>query len=442
MVDRDDKRVLDESERLRQRARALIPGGAHTYAKGDDQFPVDAPGVIVRGDGCHAWDADGNEYIEYGMGLRSVTLGHAYEPVIQRVAAVLSHGTNYTRPAALEGECAEAVLELIDGAEQVKFAKDGSTVTTAAIRLARAHTGRPLVAFCHDHPFFSYNDWFIGHSPMDAGIPAAARDLTATFRYNDIVSLEAVFAANPGQVACVILEPERETPPGDNFLMRVQELCRREGAVFILDEMITGFRWHRGGAQAVYGLDPDLSAFGKGLGNGFAISALVGKRHIMELGGFDHDRERVFLLSTTHGAESVGLAAALATIDVYQSEDVVGRLHRQGQRLRLGVEQVARARGLESAFWVSGRDCNLVFATCDAQGERSQLFRTLFMQQMVRRGILGPSFVVSYSHSDDDIDRTIEAVDSSLAVYREALDGDVHEFLHGRPVQPAMRRRH
>jgi glutamate-1-semialdehyde 2,1-aminomutase len=441
MGEPNSKLSFETSRRLSRQAHDLIPGGAHTYAKGDDQYPELAPGFIARGEGCHVWDVDGNEYIEYGMGLRAVTLGHAYGPVVEAASEQMRRGANYTRPAPIEVECAEAVLSVLPQAEQVKFAKDGSTVITAAVRLARAHTRRELVAFCSDHPFFSYNDWFIGHSPMSAGIPGAEIELTRTFRYNDLESLKTLFAQEPGRIACVVMEAEREEPPQEGYLQAVQQLCREQGALFVLDEMITGFRWHLGGAQAVYDLDPDLSGFGKALANGFSVSALVGKKEVMQLGGWGHDHDRVFLLSTTHGAENHGLAAAVATIDVYKKEDVIGVLHRQGERLKKGVDQVVAAAGLEDYIQVAGRPCNLVYATRDQNRERSQPFRTLFMQEIIRRGVLGPSFVVSYSHSNADIDRTVEAVEGALDVYGRALQDGVEKYLVGRSVQPAVRKR-
>lgn len=431
---------FDASVALQRRAHALIPGGSHTYAKGDDQFPVLAPGFIARGEGCHVWDVDGNEFIEYGMGLRSVSLGHAYRPVVEAAYREMLLGSNFTRPAPVEVECAERILGLIRGAEMVKFAKDGSTVTTAAIKLARAYTGRDLVALCADHPFFSYNDWFIGTTVMSAGIPQAIRDLSVTFRYNDADSVRALFDAHPNKIACIILEAARTDEPAPGFLQAVQQLCHDNGALFILDEMITGFRWHLGGAQAYYNITPDLSAFGKGMANGFALSALLGKAEIMNLGGINHDKERVFLLSTTHGAENHALAAACETMRIYSTEDVIGHLYRQGVRLARGVCQAIQTHGVGGYVDVLGHPANLVYATRDSAGRPSQAFRTLFLQEMIRRGVLAPSFVVSYSHTDEDIDRTIDSVGGALQVYRRALEEGVEEYLIGRPVQPVMRR--
>ncbi len=429
------------TQELQTRIHELIPGGCHTYAKGDDQFPINAPALIVRGSGCHVWDTEGREFIEYGMGLRAVTLGHAYPEVVQAARDQMCDGSNYTRPAVIELEYAERLLGLLPPDQMVKFCKDGSTVTSAALRLARAHTERAKIAYCVDHPFFSYDDWFIGTTEMDAGTYPPLRETSLGFRYNDLAHLAALFVEHPGEIAAVILEPEREEAPAEGFLSGLVELCHREGAVVIFDEMITGFRWNLPGAGVLYGVQPDISCFGKALANGFALSAIVGRREIMELGGYSEDRDRVFLLSTTHGAEGHSLAAGIATIEVYQREDVVARLHRQGARLREGATEAAKRRGVSDQFFVGGRDCNLVFATCDADGQRSQAFRTLFLQEMIERGVLGPSFVVSLSHADEDIDRTIEAVDASLEIYARALTDGVDQYLQGRSVRPAIRRR-
>jgi glutamate-1-semialdehyde 2,1-aminomutase len=274
---------FSRSRSLLQRAHSLIPGGSHTYAKGDDQYPQLAPGFIARGKGCRVWDVDGNEFIEYGMGLRTVGLGHAYPAVIAAIREGLSLGTNFTRPTHLEAECAEEFLSLIDRAEMVKFCKDGSDATSGAVRLARAYTGRDLIALCADQPFFSVDDWFIGTTAMNAGIPDAVKQLSVSFPYGNLAATEAMFDNHPNQIAAVILEAARDRDPPPGYLTALRALCHKHGALFILDEMITGFRWHNGGAQEYYGVDADLSAFGKALGNGFAISALAGKREYMRL---------------------------------------------------------------------------------------------------------------------------------------------------------------
>ena len=431
--------TFDRSRALQERFHRLIPGGAHTYAKGDDQFPEFMPPYIVRGKGCRVWDADGNEFIEYGMGLRSVTLGHAHPRVTEAAWRQMQLGTNFIRPATIELEAAELLQSFIASAAMVKFAKDGSDANGGAVRVSRAFTGRDLVAICANHPFFSTDDWFIGTTPMAAGIPGAVRELTVRFRYNDIDSVRALFAEHPGRIACLIMEPEKEDPPRDNFLHEVQRLCRENGTVFVLDEMITGFRWDNGGGQKYHGITPDLSTFGKGMGNGFAISALVGRRDILELGGLQHDRDRVFLISTTHGAETHALAAMMATLAVYREEPVVATLWSRGERLAGGLRRAAAEYGLQDNVPILGRPCCLVFGSRDGDGKPSQPFRTLLLQEIMKRGVLASSLVVSYAHSEEDIDRTVEAFHGAFAVYRKALDEGIGKYLVGRAVKPVMR---
>jgi glutamate-1-semialdehyde 2,1-aminomutase len=438
-----DQRLQMKSEKsksLRERSHELIPGGTHTYAKGDDQYPILAPAHIVRGAGCHVWDVDGNEFTEYGMGLRAVTLGHAYGRVVEAAYRQMRLGSNFTRPATIEVQCAEQLASLIDSAEMIKFAKNGSDATSAAVRLSRAYTGRDMVAICGDQPFFSVDDWFIGSTAMSAGVPKVIQDLTVTFRYNDLDSVRQLMDAHPNRIACLILEAATAVEPVANFLAGLKDLCSRNGTVLIFDEMITGFRWDLGGAQKYYGVRPDLSTFGKGMANGFSLSALVGKREIMELGGLGHGKERVFLLSTTHGAETHSMAAAIETMCIYKQEHVIEHLYRQGQRLKSGIDRAVRENRLEGFFEVFGKAPNLVYATRDQQGQPSQPFRTLFLQETIKRGLLMPSLVVSYSHTDTDIDRTIDSISEALTVYRKAWDEGVERYLVGRAVKPVFRK--
>jgi glutamate-1-semialdehyde 2,1-aminomutase len=396
---------------------------------------------ITQGQGCRVRDADNNEFIEYGLGLRSVTLGHAYPAVVEAVKSQLSRGLNFCRPSVLELECAETFLDMIPTVDMVKFAKNGSDVTTAAIKLARAYTGRDMIGICSNHPFFSVDDWFIGSTSIYAGIPKCIRDLNAYFSFNDIESVESMFRQHAGQIACVILEAERDVPPDAGYLHSLKSICEREGALLIFDEIVTGFLWANGGAQAVHGVIPHLSAWGKAMGNGFPIAALAGERPIMERGGLFHEDERVFLLSTTYGGETVSLAATVATLNVYRNEDVIGHLEAVGKRLRQGVQQCIDDHRLGDYFQVSGRDSCLFFATRNEHGEPSQEFRTLFLQEMLRRNILAPSFIVSYSHQEKDIDETISAVGKALRIYAKAINQGCEKFLHGRPVRPVYRSR-
>jgi glutamate-1-semialdehyde 2,1-aminomutase len=425
---------------LQYRFNSLIPGGSHTYAKADDQFPEFMPVYIEKGQGCHIWDVDGNEYIEYAMGLRSVTLGHNFEPVVKAAYKQMKKGANFGRPSKIELECAETFLGMFENAEMVKFGKNGSDATNGALKIARAYTGREMVGICADHPFFSVDDWFISTTPMNSGIPEVMQKFVAKFYYNDLGSIEKMFAEFPGKIACIILEPEKYEPPKDDFLNKAKEICHKNGALFILDEMITGFRWHNGGAQKVYNINPDLSTFGKAMGNGFSIAALAGKREFMHLGGITHNKERVFLMSTTHGAESHALAASIATMKFYQENDVTGYLHKQGKKLKEGVNNASLELGIKDKVSVIGPDCCSVYTTWDNEGNPSQAFRTLFMQEQLKRGLLMPSSIISYSHSDKDISDTVERLYEAMFIYKKALDEGIEKYLEGRPVAPVWRK--
>lgn len=422
------------------RAHFLIPGGGHTYARGDDQMPEAMPVVVAHGAGCRVTDLDGNAYVEYGMGLRAVTLGYAHPEVTDAAARAMAAGTGFTRPAAIEAEAAEAFLDAVGWADQVKFCKDGSSATTAAVTLARAATGRDVVALCADHPFLSQHDWFIGTTEMAAGIPDAVRGLVRTFPYGDLAALDALLAAEP--VAAVVLEPTRAAAPPDGYLAGVVATAHRHGAVVVFDEMITGFRYHGGDGRALWGATPDLASFGKALGNGFAVSALAGRADLMDLGGLATERDRVFLLSSTHGAETHALAAMQAVLAIYRRDDVPQILAARGAAVRAAVEAAARDAGVARHVTVSGHDANLVFSSLDADGRPSQAYRTLLLQELTRRGVLAPSLVVSAAHDAAAVEATADAFAGALAVYARALDaGTTDGFLFGRPVQPALRRR-
>ena len=433
--------TFEKSARAQARLHELIPGGAHTYSRGSDQFPEDMTPVLVRGRGARVEDLDGNWLVEYGMGLRSITLGHGYQPVVTAVCNAAAEGVNFSRPTVWELRAAEDFLEQVPGADMVKFAKNGSDATTAAIKLARAATGRDLVAICGTQPFFSVDDWFIASTQMKAGIPGAYGALTIEFDYNDLASVHALFDAYPGQIAAVILEAATATAePAPGFLEGLRSVTEQHGTVLIFDEMITGMRWSRQGAQSVYGVTPDLSTWGKALANGFAVSALAGKRDLMEAGGLNTDTARVFLLSTTNGAETTGLAAYLAVSATYAERDVVAEMEAQGTKLRSGLEQVAKEAGMSEHVVFPGRPSCLVFGTKDNEGHPSQPFRTLFIQELLRRGVLAQSLVISAAHTDTDIEQTILAVEGALEVYARAIDaGTTDGFLQGRPVAPALR---
>jgi glutamate-1-semialdehyde 2,1-aminomutase len=426
---------------LSERAHRAIPAGCHTYSKGDDQFPSNAPRFLVRGEGCHVWDPEGNEFIDWGMGLRSVILGYGYPRVIEAVTATLAHGSNFTRPAPIEHEVAEQLIDLIPCAEMVKFAKNGSDVTTAAVRLARAFTGRDQVAFPAEHPFYSFDDWFIGSTVVDAGVPEAVKRLSITFPYGDLPALERLLTERGEQIAAVVMETATDAEPPAGYLQGVRELTRRHGVLLVFDEMITGLRWDLSGSQSLYGVTPDMATFGKAIGNGFSVSALVGRRDVLELGGLRHDHPRVFLLSATHGGETHALAAVRETISELAEVDGVARIWSTGQALQDGLRGLIEARGLADVAHVRGYPCSPLIAFTGESGRASAALRTLFLQETVRRGVLIPYIAPSLSHSVQDIEQTLEAADEAFGVLREGLErGSVEELLEGPIVRPVFRR--
>ena len=429
------------NEIYQEKAHKFIPAGAHTYSRGDDGFPLNAPPILERGKGVFVWDMEGNKFLDFGMALRAVTVGYDYDRISAAAIEQIHKGNNLTRASRIEVEAAQALCELIPWVDMIKFAKNGSTVTTAALKLARAYTGRLLVARCAQHPFFSYDDWFIGDTIMSSGVPQQSAALTLNFDYNDIGSLERLFREHPEGIAAVILEPATTDEPLDGFLHKVKELCRQNGALFILDEMITGFRWHLQGACGYYGIEPDLVTYGKGMANGFSVAALGGRREIMELGGLHHDRDRLFLISTTHGAEMCGLGAFVETLKVYQELEVVGRIWASGSRLSEGMNRLAAELGIADYFQFVGLPCSPNFVTKDRSGEASLEFRTLFVQEMIKNGVLMPWVALCYCHQDAEIDLALDAGAKSLAVYKKALDEGVGLHLQGRPIKPVFRRK-
>lgn len=430
-----------KSDELIEKAQNLIPAGCHTYSKGPDQSPLLGPKVMSHGKGAHVWDVDGNEYIDWAMGLTAVSLGHAFEPITKAVRAELDKGVNFQCPSYIEAELAELFLECVPTADMVKFAKNGSTVTTGALKLARAHTGRKYVAFCEDHGFFSYDDWYMGKRVCSSGVPDEISALSLTFKYNDIASVEKLFNEYPDQIAGLILEPMEFDFPSDNFLHKVQDLCKKNGTIFILDEMITGLKLDFPGAHTMLGLDPDLTTWGKGVANGYSVCMLAGKRGIMELGGLQHDRERVFLISTTHGAETHALAGAMATLKYTRDNKTIENDKQMGVQVKTRVHELINKHNLSNYVEIKGHPCWLLMLFKDADQKYSDGMKTLFFQEMVKYGILfRGTFNFSPSHSQQDIDTTIDAMDNAFAVYKKALNEGWQNYLVGEPVKPVFRK--
>lgn len=446
----------------KEKLNSLIPGGAHTYSRGDDQYPSNAPAILEKGKGAYVWDPFGNKFLDYGMALRAVTLGYSYDSVNQAAFREMEKGVNLTRASTIELEAAQTMVDLIPGAEMVKFAKNGSTVTTAAIKIARAYTSRKYVCVPKQQPFFSFDDWFIGTTPIKKGIPEEHYSTTLVFEYNNIQSLEVLFAKYERQIAAVIMEPATTLEPctssncnavksidhtcssclenSNNFLQKVQKLCNSNGTVFIIDEMITGFRWHLQGAQTYFNIQPDLSTFGKGMANGFAVSALVGKKELMKLGSIDNPgAERTFLISTTHGAEMAGMGAFIETVNVYKSKNVIDHLWKFGDQLFNGINAISKQIGIEEYFYMEGGYVSMNYVTKDQDGTLSLAFRTLFSQEMINNGVLIPWIAPSLAHGEVELAQTLNAVGKSLLVYKKALADGIEKYLIGPSIKPVFR---
>lgn len=426
-------RRLDRSLALYDKAQTLIPAATQTLSKGASQYVKGvAPIFLARAKGSHVWDVDGNEYIDYPMALGPIILGHGYAAVDEAVKRQMEDGVAFSLPHPLEVEVAERLVAMIPCAEMVRFGKNGSDATAGAVRLARAHTGRDVIVCCGYH---GWQDWYIGSTTFNRGVPAAVRDLVKTFDYNDIESLERRFAEHPGQIAAVIMEPIGIVEPAEGFLAQVRELCHRHGALLIYDEVVTGFRLARGGAQEYFGVMPDLACVGKAMANGYPISAVVGPRSIMRT--FDE----VFF-SFTFGGEAVSLAAANATLKEIVEKEVIAHLWELGRQLNDGFKVLAQEFGVERFMRSSGLAPRTVISFFDDSGRDSLLVKSLFQQECLKRGVLfSGGQNICFSHSAADIEQTLRVYRSAMEIVGAALrQNNVREKLEGAPVEPVFRR--
>ena len=423
------------------KAGEYIPGGAHTYSKGEDQFPANAPKIIDHGLGCKIWDLDGNEFTDLAMSLGTVILGHAHEPIIHAVQKELSRGVNFCKPSKIEAELAELMIDTIPSAEMVKFGKNGSDAVTGAVKLARAYTGRKYVARCESDAFNAIHDWFIGSTVLDRGVPNQVKELTLKFKYNDIKSCEELFEIYPNQIACFLLEPISYTEPVPGFLQDLKDLCERNNALLIFDEVVSGFRFSLGGAEEIANVKPHLSAFGKAMANGFSVSALTGQKEFMKLGGLNHKEERLFLMSTTHGGETHSLAAAIACINEIKKNNVIDHFWQTGKYLMNGVRRIAEEIGANNYITTYGYDVKPAFRFMDENGAESIVARTLFLQETVARGLIMPYVVPSYAHKKDHLDFALLCIrDALLAMKTAAENGGMLKYVNGHIIKPVFRK--
>lgn len=453
-------KTYKKGEEISAKMHELIPGGSHTYSKGDDQFPEHSPKIMERAKGAYCWDVDGNKFIDWAMGNRVFILGHSNDVVNNAVKKSIDNSTNFTRPGILEYEVAKFATEFFPVADMVKFGKNGSDVTTAAVKLARAYTGREFIGVCKQHPFFSIHDWFIGSTAMNSGVVESEIKYTVGFNYNDLDSVERMFADNPGKIAGIILEPVKNEMPAvydgnnvepiysngrlphstDNFLSRLKEICKREGAVLIFDEMISGIRFDLRGAHHLWGVYPDLATYGKSISNGFCFSMLAGKKEIMELGGIKHEKERVFLLSQTHGSETTGLAAALATLRECEALKVNNHIWEIGRLLREGFEALVAEVGVGKYIKMIGFDCNPQILCTREDGTYWPELHTSFHEEVIENGILIPWITITYAHTQNEVMITLDALRKGMLKIQKAVEsGDVDGSFAGLAVKPVFR---
>ncbi len=423
-----------KSEEMLERARRTIPLGSQTFSKSLTQYPFGvSPYFIARGQGSRVWDVDGNEYIDFVNGLCAVTLGYGDPDVNRAVKAQLDDGVIFSLPHPLEMQVAEAIVDMVPCAEAVRFGKNGSDATAGAVRLARAYTKRDYVAVCGYH---GWQDWYIGSTARNRGVPESVRQLTHTFTYNDLESLHRIFKAHVGEVAAVILEPMNAVAPKDGFLQAVKELAHAHGALVVFDEVITGFRYANGGAQEYFGVTPDLACFGKGVANGYPVSALAGRADIMKL------LEEIFF-SFTFGGETLSLAASLATLTKLKREPVVATMRQRGERLLAGVEGLLRRHGMDGMLAASGHPAWSFLNFRDAGGYSLYEIKTLFLQEVFARGVLTlGTHNISYAHSDADIDRLIAVYDEVFPLLKAAVtERRLAQLLRCKPLEPLFKLR-
>jgi len=422
----------EKSEKMLERALKTIPLGSQTFSKSKTQYPFGvSPYFITKGEGSSVWDVDGNEYIDFINSLAAVTLGYNDPDVTAAVRAQLDDGVIFSLPHPIETEVAEKIVEMVPCAEMVRFGKNGSDATAGAIRLARAYTNRDRVAVCGYH---GWQDWYIGSTARNLGVPQETRELTHTFNYNDIESLNKLFAEFPDRIAAVIMEPMNVSQPENGFLEKALELTHKNKALFIFDETITGFRFANGGAQEYFGVTPDLATFGKGLANGYPVSAVAGKADVMRL------MEEIFF-SFTFGGETLSLAAALATMKKLQREPVIDTIWKQGSKVMGAVETQIQKHGLSDVLSVKGSASWSFLVFKDTPAYTQWELKTLFLQEVFARGILTfGTHNMSYAHTDGDVFRLTCVYSEVFPILKEVIENKtLAQRLKTAPLTPLFK---
>ena len=337
--------MYKKSEELLEKALKLIPLGSQTFSKSITQLPFGvSPYFVEKAKGAYFWDIDNNKYLDFSNALASVTLGYCDPDVDSAVKKQMEYGVTFSLPHTLEVDVAKMLIDAIPCAEQVRFAKNGTDATSGAVRVARAFTGKERVAVCGYH---GWQDWYIGSTTKNLGVPKCVQNLTHTFKYNNIDSLTNILEEYPKEFAAIIMEPMSGEYPKDNFLEKVKELAHNSGALLIFDETVTGFRVSNGGAQELFGVIPDLATFGKGLANGYPLSAVVGREKYMSV-------MKDIFFSGTFGGETLSLAAAKAVLEKIKKEKVLEHLNKLGMYLHKELDQLLIKLDAESFVSYTG----------------------------------------------------------------------------------------
>lgn len=418
------------SEKFLQQALKSIPLASQTFSKSITQYPEGAaPLFIDKGKGSKVWDIDGNEYIDFVNSLAAITVGYVDEDIDNAITEQLKNGISFSLPHKLETQVAEKLIQLIPCAQKVRFAKNGTDATSAAIRLSRAYTGKEHIAVCGYH---GWQDWYIGSTSKNLGVPNTVKALTHAFIYNDISSLEKILSQY--DLAAVILEPMNTTYPKEGFLEKIRELTKKHKTVLIFDETITGFRFDLGGAQKLFGVTPDLATFGKGMANGMPLSAIVGSDEIMA-------KMADIFFSGTFGGETLSLAAANAVIEKYQKHNIIKHFQMLGQQIIDGLNAIIISTNSEHIFSTSGHPAWSFLHIKATKKYKLFEIKTLFLQEMFKRGILTlGTHNLSYAHTQADINKLLSVYSEVFPIIvRSIAKNTLLEQLNCKPLQPLFK---
>jgi len=428
----------DESEKLRGRALAVIPGGANTLSKRPEAYaPGATPMFLQRGSGCRVWDVDNNEYIDYIGALGPVTLGYCYPEIDAAIVSQLKRGILFPFATDLEVRVSEKLVEILPGADWVRLFKTGAEATSAAVRVARAATGREVIV---NYGYHGWHDTWTAErtAPADAGVPVALKNLIVPFVLGGAgeSSLAAVLEANRGHVAAIMMEPVSYYHPEiGEALEQARQLADEHGALLIFDEIVSGFRVARGGAAEKYGVIPDLACWAKGMANGMPLAAVTGSASLA-------DTMAQAIISSTYSGEALSLAACGACLSIYAEQDVVGHTTAMGNRLLDGLRTISRQHNLKVVIGGHPMMGGYIFQYEDPKLNHD--LATLFMQEMANNGVLmrrNGLIFISYSHQQGDIDQTIAAAEKVMPVLKQAVEaGSAAQWLnsiHGLPTVSA-----